>query len=108
MRVRWRVTEIIPQFAERRRGERRAHKDETQPGTDLAVERRAGERRRIATIRARVTSGYEQGWLMFESPGEKRRLAPVPSGWEGFSEERLELLCHMAHVVEPRFGRLIE
>ncbi len=33
--------------------------------------------------------GLEAGWICFESAGEKRRLAPIPEGWEVWSEERL-------------------
>jgi len=106
--VRWRVKEIVPQFAERRKGGRRAAEGVPQPSAAADGERRAAERRRISSIRAKVTSGYEQGWLTFESSDEKRRLAPVPAGWESYSSERLELLSRMAHAVEQRFGRFIE
>jgi len=100
--VAWRVKEIVPQFAERRKIERRASDGELGAGSAAGADRRSTERRRVAAIRATVTSGYEQGWLTFESPTEKRRLAPVPSGWESFSSERLELLCRMAHPAEAR------
>jgi len=45
-----------------------------------------------------VEGDYRQGWLCFESltSGERRRLAPVPEGWETLSPERLELLCRVA------------
>lgn len=104
----WRVREIIPQFAERRMGERRATAGALPRAGAPVVERRTTERRRASTIRATVSSGYEQGWLTFESSDDKRRLAPVPAGWETFSPERLELLCRMADVVEQRHGRHIE
>ena len=104
----WRVKEIVPQFAERRKGDRRATPGVSHLSVAADVERRAAERRRIPAIRATVTSGYEQGWLTFESSNEKRRLAPVPAEWESYASERLELLCRMAHAVEQRFGRFIE
>ena len=44
---------------------------------------------------------WKEGWLTFESEGEKRRLAPVPSGWERLSPERLELLSRMAQPTIP-------
>ena len=31
---------------------------------------------------------YANGWLCFESETEKRRLAPIPTGWE-FRDDRL-------------------
>jgi hypothetical protein len=39
---------------------------------------------------------WVDGWLTFESEGEKRRLAPVPPEWESLPPQRLELLCRMA------------
>ena len=36
-----------------------------------------------------VASEYSQGWLCFEGEGEKRRLAPVPDGWEEAGPDRL-------------------
>jgi len=106
--MRWRVREIVPQFAERRQADRRAADGAAQSVPLHRVERRGTERRRTTAIRAAVTSGYERGWLSFQSSEEKRRLAPVPAGWESCSTERLELLCRMAHAVPLRFGRLIE
>jgi hypothetical protein len=42
------------------------------------------------------TPGLEEGWLCFEAGSDKRRLAPVPAGWDGFPEEKLNLLYRMA------------
>ena len=36
------------------------------------------------------------GWLTFESKHERRRLAPIPAGWENASANRLELWCSSA------------
>jgi hypothetical protein len=36
---------------------------------------------------------YREGWLLFESANEKRRVAPVPSDWESFSDQALAALC---------------
>jgi len=42
------------------------------------------------------------GWLLFLSDsGEKRRLAPVPSGWATVSQGELEALCMRARRVPP-------
>lgn len=35
-------------------------------------------------------------WLCFESGTEKRRLTPVPGGWESCSAEQLAALCRAA------------
>jgi hypothetical protein len=39
---------------------------------------------------------YREGWLVFESATEKRRLAPVPPGWSDLSDEALAGLCASA------------
>lgn len=50
--------------------------------------------------RATLPERFSGGWLCFETAGEKRRLAPVPRGWERLSEIELARLCHTA----PRVG----
>ena len=47
-------------------------------------------------------SPFENGWLCFESPSAKRRLAPIPAGWEFSSSKRLDELCREASVVPLR------
>lgn len=44
---------------------------------------------------------YARGWLTFEHAitGDRRRLAPIPDGWAGASEERLLLMCRVAQPV---------
>jgi hypothetical protein len=39
------------------------------------------------------------GWLCFESGAEKRRVAPIPNGWEQFSPTQLEQLCASAGYI---------
>ena len=88
----WQVWDVIPGAwygDERRQRERRSEEP---------VLRYTGEERRRKTDRRRcsyerlVGSGYEHGWLTFESPQEKRRLAPIPAGWEAAPEEELARL----------------
>jgi hypothetical protein len=79
---RWEVWLVTPAAAERRKVDRRAA-----PSGDIAAEigfdrRRTPERRRGPFRRTiSVATEYSDGWLCFESEGEKRRLAPVPEGW---------------------------
>jgi len=40
-----------------------------------------------------------EGWLCFESAAEKRRVAPIPPGWEMWEPERLETLCSGAGYI---------
>jgi hypothetical protein len=55
--------------------------------------------RRRRTIRVELGPQWANGWLTFETPGEKRRLAPYPPGWSEFSDEVLAELCLMACAV---------
>jgi hypothetical protein len=43
-----------------------------------------------------LPEAYREGWLVFESNQEKRRLAPVPSDWETMPIETLVSLCAKA------------
>ena len=42
-----------------------------------------------------------EGWLCFESNLERRRLSPIPSGWDATDPDRLAELCEKAQVVPP-------
>jgi hypothetical protein len=44
----------------------------------------------------------QSGWLCFESPEEKRRVAPIPDGWESWSDAELEACCRAAPRVQRR------
>ena len=48
---------------------------------------------------------FANGWLCFESPAEKRRLAPIPDGWEFLDAGVLEQLCGSAVQVPARQTR---
>ena len=50
----------------------------------------------VGTLFTALAPGWTEGWLTFESEGEKRRLAPIPAEWESLPPQRLELLCRMA------------
>ena len=47
-------------------------------------------------------SAYANGWLCFESDREKRRLAPIPQGWEHSGPRQIEELWKAATPVAPR------
>ena len=99
----WQAWDSKPTRVERRlRGsDRRNHKPFPWNGT----ERRAGLDRRL-TEQRRITlsSGYGAGWLTFESLEEKRRLIPIPSGWEDLSQADLRALCEKARRVAKNEG----
>jgi len=49
--------------------------------------------------RGNVRPHFAAGWLTFESADERRRLAPVPAGWEDASDGAcLEMLAHATAV----------
>lgn len=48
---------------------------------------------------------FANGWLCFESTIEKRRLAPIPEGWEFLDTASLEQLCGRAVQVPARKAR---
>lgn len=49
-----------------------------------------------------LPESYREGWLLFESPNEKRRLAPVPHDWESLTDEALAVLCASASPQSSR------
>jgi hypothetical protein len=49
-----------------------------------------------------VSPHLTRGWLTFESAVEKRRLAPIPEGWDQLPAEALAQLCEEAAFVRVR------
>jgi hypothetical protein len=43
-----------------------------------------------------VAPGYENGWLSFETEGEKHRLVPIPPDWDTGPEPHLRRLLQSA------------
>lgn len=84
----WQVWDIVPRLSERRSDaftERRV-KVVVVPFAD----RRRDPRRLVDSRRAVLRGTYAQGWLCFESAGQKRRLSPIPEDWTACSREELE------------------
>lgn len=48
---------------------------------------------------------YGEGWLCFESPQERRRLARFPDDWDRMSNEDLQNLLGRAAIVPVRGKR---
>ena len=59
---------------------------------------------RVAT-RWHLEAPYSEGWLCFDSVGEKRRLAPVPPQWYRLGNAQLEALGEIADVVPTHRGK---
>jgi hypothetical protein len=99
----WDVWQVHPSAAERRFVQRRV-KDEERGD---AAERRSGDERRVGekpagVSRATIAPEFTYGWLCFETGGEKRRLAPVPEGWDRADDETIEQWCCVAKAVPRR------
>jgi hypothetical protein len=86
--IRWSVWHVAASRSERR-----------ERATRRSEERAKSDRRRRSEPhprRMRVTAPMSAGWLCFESMSEKRRLVPVPPGWQRMSNRGLEELCARA------------
>jgi len=46
-----------------------------------------------------VLGTMSDGWLTFESSAVRRRLIPIPAGWEDATPGRLDLMCRVAVAV---------
>ncbi|HEX6751794.1 MAG TPA: hypothetical protein VF092_31155 [Longimicrobium sp.] len=64
-------------------------------------ERRVGRERRVRTA-SLLTPGLEAGWLCFENHVDKRRLTPIPTGWDESDDGELEGLLARARSVARR------
>lgn len=76
--VEWRVWEVVPSRAA----------IETSP--------------RVQSRTSLSATPYANGWLCFESTAEKRRLAPIPTGWEFGGPGEMSSLLTQAVPVATR------
>ena len=51
-----------------------------------------------------VGLAFQSGWLVFDSGAQKRRLAPVPLGWDELTDGELALLIGRAEPIPPKRG----
>jgi hypothetical protein len=65
---------------------------------------RAGNQSSAETFSTAKLKGtlYAEGWLCFESGSEKRRLAPIPPGWQSQEHGDLQHLLEQATPVALR------
>jgi hypothetical protein len=95
--VRWQVWAVVPASADRRElPDRRG---------DGRTER---ERRVRREVRVRMEPGLANGWLVFESAHEKRRLHPIPDDWVTRGDAELAALVAQAAPAPRTSRRLIE
>lgn len=95
----WDVWEVKPTAAERRYLQRRVREEDR---TDSSERRSGEERRRSRISRTAIATEFAAGWLCFECVNEKRRLAPVPEGWERVDDDTIEQWCCAAKPVVRR------
>lgn len=58
--------------------------------------------------RKQLPEAMADGWLCFESAEEKRRLHPLPPGWDERSDEELRAFCASAsRVNRPKTASII-
>jgi hypothetical protein len=95
---------VIPAWGERRRTERR-RSSESLP---KLAERRRQERRHARGLRIALPPILAHGWVVFECGEERRRIAPIPSGWHELAEGELLQLWEVAEKLPPRRKGLVE
>jgi len=84
----WEVWDVIPERRDRRSGlDRRRSPRET------------FDRRKMRVLSAVITGDLAKGWLVFASPKERRRYAPLPERWIEASEAQLNLWCETARPI---------
>jgi hypothetical protein len=118
----WTVWAVHPTWAERRaQRDRRASGPDAETRTEIESaldergirgDRRSGRARRRGLgdsgPRVRIAADLTGGWLAFDGGGDRRRLSPIPEGWETMSDAELVLLSRKALAVAVRRARLTE
>jgi hypothetical protein len=105
--VHWEVWDVVPQWADRRTGDERRQRPIEELADPPVLEQRRGHERRHGDPprgipRVKIAAGFGGGWLAFESPGERRRLSPIPPNWQSASEAELSELCASARTAPLR------
>jgi hypothetical protein len=58
------------------------------------------------TRRILVQADLQAGWLAFQCGEQRRRLAPLPTGWDEMSDHALLGLMDQANPIQPRMVRV--
>ena len=95
----WEIWDVRPERVERRGLERRQEDVRPWAGPERRV---ADERRQDREVRARLAYPLSEGWLVFKSDEEKRRLAPIPPHWESLRGQELRDLWQKADIIVER------
>ncbi|GAC1648436.1 MAG: hypothetical protein NVS4B3_04000 [Gemmatimonadaceae bacterium] len=94
--VEWTVWNVYPSWAERRAVG-------SAPPPEVS-----GERRRFDAAEPirRADHDLARGWLAFESVLGRRRLVPIPEGWDNLPDDDLAQFLAQAREVKPATRRL--
>ena len=92
----WDVWDVRPMVVERRMQHDRRRAPRGTP-----------DRRRRREARIAFPLELREGWLAFQTQGERRRVAPIPDGWESLPDEELARLVLEAQRMR-KLPRLIE
>jgi len=101
----WQVWDTVPKTAsESALFERSAQILAQSEARDIEDARQ--DRAAAAAALRRFTHGREHGWLTFMHGNDKRRLSPIPDGWERVDDAHLAALLQRAERVSktPREG----
>lgn len=86
----WQVCDVRPMYIERRSGIDRRRT--ARPGKP--------DRRQRRQPRMMVAPRFRGGWLVFDTRGERRRLGPIPQGWEYWDDHELRSLLRDAEILQ--------
>lgn len=95
----WEIWDVRPEGIERRSGERREKRLTPWTGFERRV---SDDRRQKREVRMRLDYPLSDGWLVFKSDEEKRRLSPIPDNWETLRGQGLRALWEKAEVIGKR------
>lgn len=104
--VEWQVWNVVPHVlqdgTERRFNVRRGPEPEPHdPERREHPERRSAADRR-ARPRMHLSPALQGGWLVFEAETEKRRITPIPQGWDSLPDDELDRIRLSADPVPRR------
>lgn len=101
----WNAWDVHPVWGERRAAQRRLGEG-TPP---VALNDRRRRERRVGTgLRIALPPRLARGWIAFECDEERRRVAPIPDGWDDLDETGLRRLWRGAEELPPRRRGLVE
>ena len=102
----WQAFDVVPREDERRHYDRRSG-HQSEQDESVADDRRDEHDRRL-TVGGVGLLGSAQGWLVFERGDERRRLSPIPDGWEKCSDLELDAYREVAQPVRIEAPTLAE